>query len=589
MLKKMLVVVICVSFLAAILPQKACSQSDESFRMQLESILYSFKNYRFSTISIYKLKDKKDIVKIIKRRDEAASTGEEGASTTNTVDVTKMGVELAVLQSIEKDVNAGLTESKIKRNLDDNSLPIPEDAKFKTIYNYYKSKIKIGKTRQVQDVYVVTTRKDKETLVPNTIIGVIMSYVEDGTYVTLKNKLNMPSPTNIYTYPELKEFPLDPKEFSSNNLYGLIENSFLQGNVQDVTLEAKGIGTIINFFPAQAGVTRSLIQTEAVISSYDVQKFKRISEGQPLDITDKLNEVIISPDLISWKRFSYILQDNGSTDSEGRISYDTLGRITNLAPPKFGIELKYGLDAINYPSFWSERMTLSAVWQGVKLGIVLPTNGYSSVTKDVLNVERKLTYAGVGIAGEADFPMAIIPKSGIFQGNFSYVFGDAKEGPIQRNLDPDTYTTNSTDLDHIIRFHAQLHYTFGVAIDYDYMLRFGLGGTIYTAENWYNKSKENPETRSNEISYQMYNSESIGGVSGKIEFMARNVATPYGAVLQYFDEGIYTNVWLQVPIVENTFALRIDAKGYFKAFADQPRAWESKSVFIPMARFIVNF
>ena len=71
--------------------------------------------------------------------------------------------------------------------------------------------------------------------------------------------------------------------------------------------------------------------------------------------------------------------------------------------------------------------------------------------------------------------------------------------------------------------------------------------------------------------------------------MTKNISTPYGASVQYFDEGLGVNAWLQIPIIQNTFALRLDAKGYFKAFKDNPRAWEKKSVFIPMARFIVNF
>jgi len=134
-----------------------------------------------------------------------------------------------------------------------------------------------------------------------------------------------------------------------------------------------------------------------------------------------------------------------------------------------------------------------------------------------------------------------------------------------------------------------LHYTFGVAIDDDYMLRFGLGGTMYMMEKWFNNLIVDPETRDSKIKYEMLDDETIGGVSGRIELMTRNVATPYGASIQYFDEALYTNLWLQVPIVENTFSIRIDAKGYFKAFTNTPRIWENKSVFIPMVRFIVNF
>jgi hypothetical protein len=42
-------------------------------------------------------------------------------------------------------------------------------------------------------------------------------------------------------------------------------------------------------------------------------------------------------------------------------------------------------------------------------------------------------------------------------------------------------------------------------------------------------------------------------------------------------------------VVKNRAYVRLDAKGFFKAFADAPRAWENESIFIPMARIILNF
>ena len=84
-------------------------------------------------------------------------------------------------------------------------------------------------------------------------------------------------------------------------------------------------------------------------------------------------------------------------------------------------------------------------------------------------------------------------------------------------------------------------------------------------------------------------SEPIGGVSMKAEFMAKNATTPYGATLQYFDESISGSIWIQIPIVENVFFLRLDAKGYAAAFKDEPRIWEKRSLFMPMARLVFNF
>ena len=573
MLKKILILVVSIVIIATLKPAVSVAQGEESFRMQLESILYSFKNYRFSNISVWQVKDIKDIRKIIKQRDEAESLGDAGG---NVSAECLKGVDNAILQLIQAEVNNGNSSSGIARTIMGRGLTPPPVAQFDCIVKYYESLVS-GPSKQIQNAYIVSTRKGKDELVPNTIIALIVTFEDKPD---IKSNVNGVGPANTFTHPELKEYSLDPKEYKSSNLYGLLENAFMQGAVRDVTLEAQGVGTLIYWFPPKAGVTKTLMDKETEISSKDVQIFKRVSEGSALDIKYKTDELIISPDLISWRKFPnpIITYDDGFVDSADPVA--------NKRLPLYGVELKYGLDGINYPSFWSERLTLSAVWQGVKLGIVLPTNGYSSVSKDIFSTERRLTYAGVGLAGEADFPLAVVPKSGIFNANFSYVFGNANELFAQKpNIETGEYNINSND--YLVRFNGQLHYTFGVAIDDDYMLRFGLGGTMYVMEKWFNNVIVNEELRENVTSFEMLEEETVGGVSGRVEFMSKNAATPYGASLQYFDEGLYTNLWLQVPLVENSFSLRFDAKGYFKAFTNIPRKWENKSVFIPMVRFIV--
>jgi hypothetical protein len=71
--------------------------------------------------------------------------------------------------------------------------------------------------------------------------------------------------------------------------------------------------------------------------------------------------------------------------------------------------------------------------------------------------------------------------------------------------------------------------------------------------------------------------------------MAKNIATPFGASILYFDEAISGSIWLDIPIVKGVFDLRLDAKGYFTAFRNYLHAWENNSVFVPMARFILSF
>lgn len=53
MFKKLTLVVVIISALLISIPEKSNAQvGDESFRMKLESILFNFKNYRFSNISV---------------------------------------------------------------------------------------------------------------------------------------------------------------------------------------------------------------------------------------------------------------------------------------------------------------------------------------------------------------------------------------------------------------------------------------------------------------------------------------------------------------------------------------------------------
>ncbi len=140
----------------------------------------------------------------------------------------------------------------------------------------------------------------------------------------------------------------------------------------------------------------------------------------------------------------------------------------------------------------------------------------------------------------------------------------------------------------MIRGNATLHYTFAVAVDSDYWFRFGVGGTGYAAEKWFDDMNTD-DPLNPKIEYSKAESESVVGLSGKVDFMAKEVTTPFGASIQYFDESLSGMIWLQIPIVPNTFAIQLDAKGYFTAFKKDPRPWEHTSLFTPMARFIVNF
>ncbi len=570
-ISKIVVGVLLISF---ILPVLANGQ-DESFRIKLESILFRFKNYRFSNVALYELKDAKDVRKAIQTKERKKKAAETGAEASEECVKT---ADPAIASMIESGVQRGESSARIQRQIIGRGLALPEQ--FECIFNYYESQ-QMGPEEILRKAYVVTTRVSKGEAVPNTLIAMIVSYEDEDRLV---RSIDRPNPKNVYTYNEMKQFELDSKEFGSENMYDLVMTSFYQNNVTNRTLEAQGIGTLIQWTPVVHGVSRNLIKQEADIKGKDIQAFKRISDGMPFDYFQKKNEVVASPDLISWKRFDIdkIVYDDGFVD--------TLSDYTNTQLPKYGVELKYGIPSINYPSFWSERMTVSALWQNVKLGVILPTSGWAELSNSMFSQERRLTHGGSGISGEADFPVMVIPESGIFHVEGAFLFGDAEPAPYKdRNVSYANFPLKlqqGVDLtDYMIRANGQVHYTFAISVDENYLMRFGIGATAYQAETWTYRQ----DTDNEELEYYKLDAETVGGLSGKIEAMVTDVATPYGGSIQYFDESLYTSIWLHFPVIENTLGVRLEANGFFTAFRDDLHPWENDSVFIPMARFVFTF
>ncbi len=564
---------ILLSLLILCLGVASTSFAQEPSKTELENILRGFKNYRFGTISLYQIQNISEVKRAIELKQQSKSA-------IKIDDAILKSADPRLVKLVENQVNAGSDINGITNEILKRGLPLPQKGELDQLYNYYKAKT-IGGGPKIDKVFIITSRP-KKGQIPSVVIGMIVSKNPSSN---LEKNLKRVGKSDVFTYDELKQFVLD-STFSANNMYDLMMNSLIQQNYELKTLEMQGIGTPGWFAPKIFGGTQSIVSNESNMTNYDIQKFLRISDEQPEDMGLKRNEFIVSPDLISWKMYKvpgYFDYDANSfvVDSFGTANADL---------PELGIELKYGIDDIGYNSFWSERLTALALWQSMKLGVILPTAGWSNLSTDLFEQDRKLTHAGIGIAGEFDFPFKVIPKSGLFHFGFAYVFGNAIEsGYKNRDLHPDTYQYTDGDNDYLIRFNADLHYTFALQIDENYMLRFGVGGTIYNVERWYNKVVTNSETGKKEINYLNFNNQNIGGLSGKMEFMATSVATPYGASVQYFDEGLSGSIWLQIPIVKNTLSLRLDAKGYSPVFRDQKHDWEIGSYFTPMARIILVF
>ena len=420
--RNLIIVASLLTFLLLSSVETFAQEGDVAFRMRLETILTNFKNYRFSEVSVYRVKDMKDIRTVIKAKEDAMIGGGEQGT-----DECVKNADKAVTNFVENATREGASINQVRRDMLGRGMSIPDD--LDCIFNYYNSRV-LGAIKQLRNAYAVTTRMRPGQIEPNVIIGLIVT-TEDESYVD-KN-IGTVSASNVYTYPELKEFEIKDKDIRANNLYELVLNAFRQANVENKTLEAQGIGTDLLFAPKKYGVSNSLFAKKYDISSTDVQKFLQVSEGQPNEMKIVKNEVIVSPDLIRYLRYNLdVVSDEYGTD--------TLSFITNNNLPKYGAELRYGIDGIGYPSLWSERMTLSALWQSTKLGLILPTSGWSGIAKDAFELQRKLTYGGLGISSSIDFPVLLMPASGLFHLNIGYIFGDAKPADYKnRNTNPDVY------------------------------------------------------------------------------------------------------------------------------------------------------
>ncbi len=526
---------------------------------QVRNLLLRFKNWRYGMVSVYKVSEEDGSVGKLN-----ILLGPKEPEVTDEAKECKSRDEIAgyVLTGGE-----GMDDKEIQKLL--------RAPGCKAYEKYYTQRV-AWERAQFKKAYVVTTRRTGNE--PVKVIGLLVQKSSES-YYGIKDDLD--PPTDIYLETQLKTKDLDEQVLvegvvkkarevldgtSSATLLEYLENQVIQGNYENVTPEAQGIGEEgIQFVAKKYGNTTG-------VSEDDVQSYIRISEGLPQNYQNN-NEVIVSlADGISYRRYERAT----TAGAAGGDPETDSSRPTNANLPKYGVELRYGLEEINYPSLWSERVALNALWGSSRLGVILPTSGWSSLASDFGNTQT-MTNGGLGINGSFDFPIKVIDASGVFNMSASYVFDDASQSDhMQLNTDFDRYE------DYMVRYHASIQYSFAVKIDRDFMFRMRLRGTIYGMETW-------AETGVNTDSamYKKVDEESIGGVSGRIEFMTTAWSTPVGFTLSYFDESILGKAWLQIPVVEN-FSLRLDASVFTPVFRD-PRAWENDAVVIPSLHLIFNF
>lgn len=514
---------------------------------EITAILSKFKNYRYSNVSIFSF-----------REDDGSIQGLNmllGPPEPILTDIAKGAKKKDEIESYVLDPNS-LDEKEWKKYM--------ADPANKAYYKYYSEKVE-WERKQFKKAFLVTGRYKRGEEFK--VIALLTQKTTESFY-GLEQDLDPPS--DVYLENALRKSSA-PSGSSAATLYDYCANQVIQENVINVTSEAQGLDGDTKLIRPKYGVTN-------LVDEDNIQQYIRISEGQPQDYKTGGDELTIGlVDLIRFRHYE-MMRDPAT----GEIVDSTY----NKALPKYGVELKYGLDEINYPSLWSERMTLSVMWQSYKMGVVLPTNGWSSLSKDLFNIDRRLTNAGFGVYAGFNFPMKIVNQSGVFDLSSSYVFGDADFRPAPGS----SSIENPLGTAYLPRFHLQGHYSFAIKIDESSFFRFKLGGTFYSMENWVREPRENRTTGiwdTVTVQNKYDPDEFRGGISGKVEYMALSNTVPWGASIQFFDGTILTNAWLQVPF-NDQFSVKGEARMFRTALRD-PLEWEQESLFFPNLQFIVTF
>lgn len=552
------------------------AQNDGAYVGKFKSVLRSLSNYRYGDVSVFRIEGQlfTDLQRYLNPPpvDKSGSIDRLKEKNADFVDE----IRRAVRKSQDRD--------KIEESLDKAGYS-PDDVTSQDAQNVIQFYLdeRAYMNELFSGAYVVTSKYQRGETGDNlVVVGLLKTRVKPAGN-TIKD-LRGVNPGDVVTRYELTR--LDPPPTSTKNyedkMYGYLKDQVIQNNVLNVTLEAQGIDDLDTRF------VRQTFGNTVQVSEDDVQQFIKITNGIPVSYYGPNELTISAPDLISYRRYrpdpvgmTIKVMEMDSTGTEVEVEKEVPTYNSRLA--QYGFELRSGLEDLNYPSTWSERLALNAIWSQAKLGIILPTSGLASVASSLGNT-RTMTHAGFGVNTSIEVPIKLIAESGVFNIAGSYVFGDAIKSEHQRfdkDVKFESYLGSPTD--YLIRYHAQVHYTFAVRVDDANLFRMRLGGAAYGIERW--ATQNFPDNDS--TSFDMFDDKFYGGVSAKIEFMNTSWSTPLGASLQYFDDAILGNVWLHVQ-ASNELGFRLDVNMFTPVFRDA-RPWENSSVFMPSFRAILNF
>ncbi|MBM4179354.1 MAG: hypothetical protein FJ211_08495 [Ignavibacteria bacterium] len=552
------------------------AQNDGAYVGKFKSVLRSLSNYRYGDVSVFRVEGQlfTDLQRYLNPPPVDKTGSRDRISS-------KVGLDDAIKKAVRKTQD----REKIDAFLEDEAFS-PDDIASRDaqdVIQFYLDE-RAYLSELFSGAYVITSKYQRGETGDNlVIIGLLKTRFKPAGN-TIRD-LRGVNPGDVITRYELTR--LDPPPTSAKSyddkMYGFLKDQVIQNNVLNVTLEAQGIDDLDTRF------VRQTFGNTVQVNEDDVQQFMKITNGIPVPYYGPNELTISAPDLISYRRYrpdptpqTITVMEFDSTGTEVPVEKEVITYNSKLA--QYGFELRSGLEDLNYPSTWSERLALNAIWSQAKLGIILPTSGLASVANAFGN-QRSMTHAGFGVNTSIEVPIKLIAESGVFNVAGSYVFGDASKTKHQR-YDKDATFSPNLGSDFLIRYHAQIHYTFALRVDDANLFRLRLGGAGYGIERWADRTYQ-AQDQTDSTEFEMYNDKFYGGVSAKVEFMNTSWSTPLGASLQYFDDAIFGNIWLHVQ-ASNDLGFRLDVSMFSPVFREA-RLWENASVFMPSLRAILNF
>ncbi len=542
-----------------------------------KSFLRKMDYYKYSNISLYEAD-----AAAVKRFSEMITPGQPRTAALETAEQ-----ECTNTDDIKKRVSK--KQPVPQAMIDDGGSPADCEA-VKNYYTALAGLVRIGK------VYVLCERFTEGS--EPVILGVMgiqspsQTQASDPDY--LKNALNGPISASVLDANDLRQFKT--KEFEKDDSTGAMVA--VRGSIEGTGYENMYDYIKNNIKQNPAEKTQSIRPTQSVqmkinkevvtkmIGEDRVNEYLMITEGEPHKAVDNdkqfSDEIVIgAADLISWRHY----QDPASVQGEP----------TNL--PQYGVEMRFGNDDIGYPSLWSERVAVNALWDANKLGVILPTSLWAPNILPILTLPSRFTTINnsVGLNGSFDFPFKLIDRSGVFTASGSVMLGQNirynDKGPYVNPEETGVPEEMRLRKSFLMRWHGLLNYTFSIGIqdpDKDnlgYNVRFKIGAAGYQMEEWI------PRKLGAEFVAATDRSSTLKfGPFFRIEYMSYGLSVPFGAYVQYFDGAGSGLLWLQVPISDTGFltAIRLDGR-LFVPIIRGPYAWESSLVAVPSLRFIFRW